>query len=107
MRRLFIASFALLALLVPLLVAASGPADEKAIRDRLDEFQSAWNKDDVPAMVAMCADDATLINPVGTFAQGRDAITKVITQEHTNQFKNSKYEYSDVKFQWVTPDIAI
>lgn len=112
MRKLFIASFALLALLIPMMFAAAGgaaggAADDKPIKDRLDEFQSAWNKDDTKAMAALFADDGTLINPFGTFAQGREAITKVFVQEHTGPFKATKYAGSDVKIQWVTPDVAI
>ena len=118
MRKLFIPSLALLALLVPMMFAAAGgaadekpidekPIDEKPIKDRLDEFQSAWNKDDTKAMAAVFADDGTLINPAGIFAQGRDAIAKVFVQEHTGRFKASTYVTSDVKIHWVTPDVAI
>ena len=108
MRKLYIALFAVLALLVPMMMfAASGPADEKAIKDGLDEFQSAWNKDDVAAMTAVCAADATLINPFGVTAQGKDAIIKLIGDEHKGMFKGTKYESKDVKFQWVTPEVAI
>ena len=69
----------------------------------------AWNKDDTTAMAAVWADDGSLINPVGASAQGRDEIVKVFVQEHTSPgpFKATKYSTSDVKFQWVTPDVAV
>jgi len=107
MRSPFISSFALLALLSPMMTAEARAADEQPIKDRLKEFQSAWDKDDTTAMAAVWAEDGTLINPFGTFAQGRDAITKVFVQEHTGPFKATKYVTSDVKVQWVTPDVAI
>jgi uncharacterized protein (TIGR02246 family) len=107
MRSPFISSFALLALLSPMMTARARAADEQPIKDRLQEFQSAWNKDETTAMAAVWAEDGTLINPVGIFAQGRDAIVKVFVQEHAGVFKASKYETREVKIQWVTPDVAI
>ena len=109
MRSLFISSFALLSLLSPMMTAGVVAADEQPIKDRLQEFQSAWNKDDTTAMAAVWADDGSLINPVGVFAQGRDEIVKVFVQEHASPgpFKATKYATSDVKFQWVTPDVAV
>ena len=109
MRSLLISSFALLSLLSPMMTAGVVAADEQPIKDRLQEFQSAWNKDDTTAMAAVWADDGSLINPVGVFAQGRDEIVKVFVQEHTSPgpFKATKYATSDVKFQWVTPDVAV
>ena len=109
MRRHFISSFSLLSLLSPMMTARALAADEQPIKDRLQEFQSAWNKDDTTAMAAVWADDGSLINPVGVFAQGRDEIVKVFVKEHTSPgpFKATKYSTSDVKFQWVTPDVAV
>ena len=85
MRSLLISSFALLSLLSPMMTAGALAADEQPIKDRLQEFQSAWNKDDTTAMAAVWADDGSLINPVGVFAQGRDEIVKVFVQEHTSR----------------------
>ena len=109
MRSLVISSFALLSLLSPMMTARALAADEQPIKDRLQEFQSAWNKDDTTAMAAVWADDGSLINPVGVFAQGRDEIVKLFVKEHTSPgpFKATKYSISDVKFQWVTPDVAV
>jgi len=110
MRRLyFLASCALLALLFPMmmLAAAASAGDEQPIKDRLNEFQNAWNKEDTAAMAALWAEDGTLINPFGVTAQGRDAMIKVFTQEHAGPFKNTKYSVSEMKIQWVTPDVAI
>ena len=93
--------------LVLLFCSAALAADEGPIKDRLAEFQSAWNKDDTTAMAAVWAEDGSLINPVGVYARGRDEIVKVYVQEHAGRFKATKYEISDVKIQWVTPDVAI
>src|SRR4051794_17044680 len=86
---------------------AAPAADEAAIKDRLDAFQSAWNKDDTGAMAAMFSEDGTLITPVGVWARGPAEIAKATGQEHATVFKASKYAISDVKVQWLTPDVAI
>src|SRR5688572_17663078 len=91
MRNLFIASFALLALLIPMVIAANRPPDEQPTKKRLNQFQAAWNKDDTAAMAAMWAEDGTLINPFGTAAQGRDAVTKIFVDEHSGLFKATEY----------------
>ena len=82
MRSLFISSFALLTLLSPMMTARARAADEQPIKDRLEEFQSAWNKDDTTAMAAVWAEDGSLINPVGASAQGREEIEKMFVKEH-------------------------
>ena len=107
MRSVFVSSFALLALLSPMMTVAARAADEQPIKDSLNSFQAAWNKEDTTAMAALFTEDGTLINPFGVFAQGRDAMAKVFVKEHTGPFKASKYESRDVKIQWVTPDVAI
>ena len=66
MRSLFISSVAFLALLSPVMTAAVRAADEQPIKDCLNDFQSAWNKDDTGAMAMVFVEDATLINPFGT-----------------------------------------
>jgi len=107
MRSLFIASFALLALLAPMMTAAARAADEQPIKDCLNDFQSAWNKNDTTAMAMVFVEDGTLINPVGISAKGREAMSKVFAQEHATMFKASKYDTREAKIQWVTPDVAI
>ena len=78
MRRLFTALA-----LISLFSTAARAADDQAIKDRVTEFQEAWNKDDTKAMAALWADDGTLINPVGTFAQGPADIEKTFVDEHS------------------------
>ena len=100
-------SLALLSLLSPMMTAGALAADEQPIKDRLKEFESAWNKGDTAAMAAVWADDGTLINPVGVFAKGREEMVKVFVQEHAGRFKGSTYENRDVKFQWLSAEVAI
>src|SRR5690349_17314437 len=93
--------------LISLFSTAATAADDQGIKDRIMEFQAAWNKDDTNAMAAIWAEDGTLINPVGRFAQGPADIAKIFVDEHTTMFKASKYDTTEIKIQWVTPDVAI
>src|SRR5436305_146809 len=93
--------------LISLFCTAARAADDQAIKDRVTEFQNAWNKDDTKAMAALWTNDGTLINPVGTFAKGPADVEKVFIDEHSHMFKGTKYEASDVKVQWVTDGVAI
>ncbi len=93
--------------LLSLLSTAALAADDQAIKDRLDQFQAAWNKDDTQAMAAIWAEDGSLINPFGAAAKGRSEIEKIFVDEHTHAFKGTTYTTSDVKVQWLTPDVAV
>jgi uncharacterized protein (TIGR02246 family) len=93
--------------LVSLFSTAALAGDDQAIKDRLDQFQAAWNKDDSKAMAAIWAEDGSLINPFGVTANGRAEVEKIFVDEHTHGFKGTTYTTSDVKVQWVTPDVAV
>jgi uncharacterized protein (TIGR02246 family) len=82
-------------------------ADEQAIKDRVNEFQAAWNKDDTKAMAAVWAEDGSLINPVGDATRGQAEMEKIFVAEHTGRFKATTYTTSEVSMQSVTPDVAV
>jgi uncharacterized protein (TIGR02246 family) len=87
--------------------ALAAAADDQAIKDRVDEFQAAWNKNDTKAMAAIWTEDGSLINPVGVEAHGRADVEKIFIDEHAKRFKGTQYASSEVKVQWVTPDVAV
>ena len=94
----FLATALLVMLAMPALAA-----DAKKMSTRSDEgitkaeegFFAAWNRHDVPAMIAFWADDATLINPMGRAAHGRAEVEKLLDDEQTTVFKNTKVSVSD------------
>jgi len=106
MRGLFI-SLAVLSMFSTAFSTAALAGDDAGIKDRLDQFQAAWNKDDTQAMAAIWADDGSLINPVGVVAHNRAEVEKIFVDEHTHMFKNTQYKTSDVTVQWITPEIAV
>ncbi len=101
--RILITSLALLSLFSTSLLAA----DDQALKDRVNEFQTAWNKDDTKAMAALWTEDGSLVNPFGATAHGRSEIEKIFVDEHSHAFKATRYEASEVKVQQVTADVAI
>ena len=65
---------ALSILLFPAMVSAQGgsAADEKAIRDLEAQWETAWNRHDVPAMLRIFAPDVDVVNLSGAWFKGRD-----------------------------------
>ena len=102
MRRLFVS-----VVVVALLSTSAFAADDQAIKDRINEFSAAWNKDDAKAMAGFFTEDGSLINPFAVEAHGRDEIEKLFTKEHSQMFKGSTYTTSDIKIQWITDDVAL
>ena len=92
---------------VGLFCTVARAADDQAVKDRLNDFQSAWNKDDAKAMAAIWVEDGSLINPFGKTAHSRGEIEKIFADEHAQMFKGSTYKSGELKVQWVTPDVAV
>jgi uncharacterized protein (TIGR02246 family) len=82
-------------------------ADDAPIKDRLDQFEAAWNKDDAHAMAAVWTEDGTVINPMGVTGHGRAEIEKIFAAEHSSHFKNTTYTRTETSVQWVTADVAV
>ena len=98
----------LISLVLLFVVPASAlAADDQPIKDRLDQFQTAWTHNDVEKMMSFWADDGTLINPMGVVANGREALKKLFVDEHAQMFKDTTYTITDIKTQWVTEDVVI
>lgn len=105
-------------LLIPILLAAAttttayaGGADDAAILKVHDDFAASWNKGDYQAMAAQFADDADLINPLGTVAKGKAQITDLYKREQTGPLKGTHFS-SDCKtvaggVRMLTADVAV
>jgi ketosteroid isomerase-like protein len=52
------------------LAAPAKESNEDAVKTRVAEFTTAFNKADAKVLAAMFTDDATLINPAGKTAKG-------------------------------------
>ena len=99
----------LVAAVAAVLISAAGFAqktDDQMIRDRITEFEDAWNKHDPAAMTALWSFDGDLINPSGRRAKGMTEIQKLFTDEQTTVMKGTTYKTTDTKIRWVGPDLA-
>jgi len=66
--------------------------NEKVVRDLYDGFATAWNHHDPAALGGMWAIDGDHLEPDGTVAKGRDAITRLLKRQHETVFKNSEID---------------
>jgi uncharacterized protein (TIGR02246 family) len=81
--------------------------EQQEIKNCVNDFKSAWDKDDAKAMSMVWTEDATLINPFGRVAKGREEMEKVFVDEHSSIFKNTKYQVDEMTIQMISPDTAL
>jgi uncharacterized protein (TIGR02246 family) len=82
---------------------ASDVKSEKAIRELYGDFVKSWNKHDVETIATRWAIDGDHVEPDGTVAKGRDAVTQLLTRQHQGVFKNSKLDLT-VNSVWMISD---
>jgi uncharacterized protein (TIGR02246 family) len=72
---------------------------DDSIRNCFEEFANAWNAHDVAAMVSCWTDGGNVTHPWGTFAVGRDAITRLLTSEHDGPMRESRWVVADLRIR--------
>jgi len=80
---------------------------EQAIRSRIDEFVNAWNKHDARGMSTVFADDADMIDPYGRIAKSKAEIEKMLRDEHSNAFKDSRITLRSSGLKFLSQDVAV
>jgi uncharacterized protein (TIGR02246 family) len=81
--------------------------EEKAIQAAMEQYQAAFNRQDVDKLASLWAPHAIYSNPVtGEVAEGREAIAKLIKDKFENG-KERKIEFVHKKVQFVAPDEAV
>jgi uncharacterized protein (TIGR02246 family) len=80
---------------------------EEAIRNLYAEFVGAWNRHDVPAMVAMWAADGDHQEPDGRHPKGRKAVEELLRQEHSGVFKKTRLTLSIDGVWFITSALAL
>jgi uncharacterized protein (TIGR02246 family) len=91
----------------PAAVDRDRAADEKAIREIETQWEAAWNRHDVPAMIRLLTPDADFVNLAGERFQGREAFAKSLEALHSGKVKESVWQTEDVEIKFLAPDIAI
>lgn len=82
-------------------------ADVKAICNIEAQWQAAWNRHDIAAMVRLGAPDADWVNLAGQWFHGRDAFAKSLESLHSGKVKNSTWRTERVEVRFLTPTIAV
>jgi uncharacterized protein (TIGR02246 family) len=80
--------------------------DEDAIKARVAEFITAFNKGDAKALTAFFADDATLVNPLGVKGTGHAEIEKIIATDMATVLKGAQMEMKVVQYRAAGKDAA-
>lgn len=77
------------------------------IEARFAEFARAWNAHDVGAMVDCFAEGGNVTHPFGTFAAGRDGITRLLTSEHDGPMRESRWVVHDLRIRPISDRAAV
>lgn len=92
-------------------VAPSPPGsqekDEQAIQKVLDDFRGAWNRHDMRAFSALCAEAADFIVITGRHLKGRDEILEYHDALHKGVFKDRRMAVRWKDLRFIRADVAI
>ena len=88
-------------------LALAGSKDEDAVRQRVAEFQEAFNKHDAKAISAFFAEDADLVTPTGVRAQGRAEIEKAVATDLATLIHDGKTAFTVTHTRFVKPDVVV
>lgn len=87
--------------------AGAGPSDLETIRAIESQWEAAWNRHDIAAMVALGTADADWVNLAGEWFKGRDAFANSLEGLHSGKVKGSTWKTEEVQAKFLTPTIAI
>src|SRR5262245_1574776 len=98
-----------LLLLVNFAAGADDPAgskEQKALRQRAEEFVAAFNKGDAKALAAFWTEEGDYIDQLGRARKGRKAIEEGF-QKLFSSLKGAKLHITILSLRVVKPDLAI
>ncbi len=104
-RLIFLICIALLSIST-LAQAQNQQTEEEAIKSLFVKFSDGWNKQDGMAMAATYAEDASLIDPMGEEARGREAIANLLNKAVSVFLRESKSDHTVNHIRFLTPDVA-
>jgi uncharacterized protein (TIGR02246 family) len=81
--------------------------DEAGVKAGFEKFSKAWADGDAKARAACFTPDATLINPFGVAANGREEITKLFEQENETIAKGTTHTFDNFKIHFVMNNLAL
>lgn len=81
--------------------------DMSAIKLVESRWQRAWNNHDMKSLASLVAEDVDFVTVAGTWLKGRRAFEEHHAARHAMQFKGSVWETTDVRVQFLKPDVAL
>jgi uncharacterized protein (TIGR02246 family) len=79
----------------------------QSLQSQISEFSAAFTNGDARAVASFFTPDATLINPVGERAQGRDAIFQVAQNDINTLLKGSRNEFKLENVRNLTDELML
>ena len=80
---------------------------EEAIRALEAEYDDAWNRGDVDALIACFTDDALVVDPRGGVTRGHDDIRRLLSPMVGSDRNGSTHKSEIVRIEFVTPEVAL
>lgn len=76
------------------------------VQATMRQFEEAWNRHDADALAAMWTEDGELDHPWGFRAVGREAIRRLLADEHAGAMRASVLRVTDVSAREETPNVV-
>lgn len=87
--------------------AATDLANEKIIRQLYQDFTASWNRHDTDALSGMWAIDGDHLEPDGTLAKGRKAVSQLLERQHSTAFKDTNLALRIEDVWFITAEVAL
>jgi uncharacterized protein (TIGR02246 family) len=86
--------------------AHGSAALNKALREQVEGFAAAWNRDDPKAMASFWLAEGDIIQPFGRVAKGRAELEKLFTEEKAGMTKGTHFEVKELSAWSLAPGLA-
>jgi uncharacterized protein (TIGR02246 family) len=87
--------------------AATDLENEKAIRKLYSGFEATWNRHDASALGGMWTFDGDHLEPDGTLAKGRKAVSELLKRQHDTVFKETNLSLSITDVWFLAREVAL
>jgi uncharacterized protein (TIGR02246 family) len=98
---------------VPADVSRTEPPDgnrraaDQAIRDVESQYDAAWARGDIVAILDCLADDAVLVSPRGDVARGRGEIESLLRDFLVGEARGTQHASRLLRVEFVTDEVAV
>jgi uncharacterized protein (TIGR02246 family) len=88
--------------------AGANDAEERAIRQVIEQRRLAWNAEDTQTYAGLLTEDADNLSSTGQSAYGRDGIIKLYLEQRAGAYRGAMMTSTVVaRIKFVRPDVAL